>query len=78
LYRRTRNKPLENSPKYLIHRKHTNSRKSSKGYSGFSVVNGEQIKIAKPAGVVAHAFNPSTGDAEAGGFLSSRLAWSTE
>jgi hypothetical protein len=29
-------------------------------------------------GVVAHAFNPSTGEAEAGGFLSSRPAWSTK
>jgi hypothetical protein len=29
-------------------------------------------------GVVAHAFNPSTWEAEAGGFLSSRSAWSTE
>jgi hypothetical protein len=29
-------------------------------------------------GVVAHAFNPSTWEAEAGGFLSSRLAWSTK
>jgi hypothetical protein len=28
--------------------------------------------------VVAHAFNPSTWETEAGGFLSSRLAWSTE
>jgi hypothetical protein len=28
--------------------------------------------------VVAHAFNPSTWEAEAGGFLSSRPAWSTE
>jgi hypothetical protein len=27
---------------------------------------------------VAHAFNPSTSEAEAGGFLSSRPAWSTE
>jgi hypothetical protein len=27
--------------------------------------------------VVAHAFNPSTREAEAGGFLSSRPAWST-
>jgi major histocompatibility complex class I len=34
-------------------------------------------KILKP-GVVAHAFNPSTQEAEAGGFLSSRPAWSTE
>jgi hypothetical protein len=29
-------------------------------------------------GVVAHAFNPSTWEAEAGGFLSSRPTWSTE
>jgi hypothetical protein len=29
-------------------------------------------------GVVAHAFNPSTWEAEAGEFLSSRPAWSTE
>jgi hypothetical protein len=29
-------------------------------------------------GAVAHAFNPSTREAEAGGFLSSRPAWSTE
>jgi hypothetical protein len=28
--------------------------------------------------VVAHAFNPSTWEAEAGGSLSSRSAWSTE
>ena len=28
--------------------------------------------------MVAHAFNPSTWEAEAGGFLSSRPAWSTE
>jgi hypothetical protein len=28
--------------------------------------------------VVAHAFNPSTWEAEAGGFLSSRTAWSRE
>jgi hypothetical protein len=29
-------------------------------------------------GVVAHAFNSSTREAEADGFLSSRPAWSTE
>jgi major histocompatibility complex class I len=29
-------------------------------------------------GVVVHAFNPSTQEAEAGGFLSLRPAWSTE
>jgi hypothetical protein len=35
------------------------------------------IKNLKP-GLVAHAFNPSTREAEAGGFLSLRPAWSTE
>jgi hypothetical protein len=29
-------------------------------------------------GMVAHTFNPSTQEAEAGGFLSSRPAWSTK
>jgi hypothetical protein len=32
----------------------------------------------KIGSVVAHAFNPSTPEAEAGGFLSSRPVWSTE
>jgi hypothetical protein len=36
------------------------------------------IKINLSLGMVAHAFNPSTGEAEAGGFLSSRPAWSAE
>jgi major histocompatibility complex class I len=29
-------------------------------------------------GVVVHAFNPSTREAEAGGFLSLKPAWSTK
>ena len=32
----------------------------------------------KKPGMVAHAFNPSTREAEAGGFLSLRSAWSTK
>jgi hypothetical protein len=35
-------------------------------------------KYADEPGVVAHAFNPSTREAEAVGLLSSRPAWSTE
>ena len=35
-------------------------------------------KTAKEPGVVTHAFNPSTREAEAGRFLSSRPAWSTK
>jgi major histocompatibility complex class I len=36
------------------------------------------LKSLLGLGVVAHTFNPSTREAEAGGFLSSRPAWSTE
>jgi hypothetical protein len=36
------------------------------------------VKKKNEPGVVAHAFNPSTREAEAGGFLSSRPAWSTK
>jgi hypothetical protein len=37
-----------------------------------------KTKNKKKPGMVAHAFNPSTREAEAGGFLSSRSTWSTE
>jgi hypothetical protein len=36
-----------------------------------------RILLPKP-GMVAHTFNPSTWEAEAGEFLSLRPAWSTE
>jgi major histocompatibility complex class I len=39
---------------------------------------GQAIRSKRTQGVVAHTFNPSTREAEAGGFLSSRPAWSTE
>jgi hypothetical protein len=41
-------------------------------------VQNKQGKIAFQPGVVAHAFNPSTWEAEAVTFLSSMPAWYTE
>jgi hypothetical protein len=38
----------------------------------------EKKEASNEPGVVAHAFNLSTPEAEAGGFLSSRPAWSTK
>jgi hypothetical protein len=38
----------------------------------------EILKTHAKLGVVAHAFDPSTQEAEAGGFLSLRPAWSTK
>jgi hypothetical protein len=38
----------------------------------------ESLKTSQKPDVVAHAFNPSTREAEAGGFLSLRPAWSTK
>jgi hypothetical protein len=38
----------------------------------------KHLKKKKKPSMVAHAFNPSTREAEAGGFLSSRSAWSTK
>ena len=37
-----------------------------------------EIKTFHLPGMVMHAFNPSTWEAEAGGFLSLRPAWSTK
>jgi major histocompatibility complex class I len=41
-------------------------------------IDSEKKKKKKSQAVVVHTFNPSTWEAEAGGFLSSRLAWSTK
>jgi hypothetical protein len=43
---------------------------------GLSKANFKSTNVSRA--VVAHAFNPSTWEAEAGRFLSSRPAWSTE
>jgi hypothetical protein len=40
--------------------------------------NGQKAKASFLLGVVAHTFNPSTQEAKAGGFLSSRPAWPTK
>ena len=42
------------------------------------VLDLQRSKTGAKLGVVVHSFNPSTWEAEAGGFLSSRPAWSTE
>jgi hypothetical protein len=47
---------------------------ASLSYIVRSNLNNKKISL----GVVAHAFNPSTPEAEAGRFLSSRPVWSTE
>jgi major histocompatibility complex class I len=51
--------------------------KGKKSVSIFFSTTKYKKSVLQP-GVVAHAFNPSTWEAETGGFLSSRLAWSTE
>jgi hypothetical protein len=53
--------------------------KASLGYLRPYIKNQKKKKKKKKKSraVVAHTFNPSTWEAEAGGFLSSRPAWST-
>jgi hypothetical protein len=48
------------------------------GRSMFRTIPGIVKNSAWMPGVVVHEFNPSTREAEAGGFLSSRPSWSTK
>jgi hypothetical protein len=48
------------------------------GEASLQVCMLQSLKDQNGQGVVAHAFNPSTREAEAGGFLSSRPDWSTK
>jgi hypothetical protein len=62
---------------------HTKLREGSRMFEGKKSGNGDgerpqQLRKGLAPDVVVHAFNPSTREAEAGGFLSSRPAWSTE
>jgi hypothetical protein len=52
----------------------TGQKKLSRGWGDGSV----DKSMGGSRAVVAYAFNPSTWEAEAGGFLSSRPAWSTK
>jgi hypothetical protein len=47
-------------------------------YSNHELYETPPLKNKAKPGVVAHTFNPSTREAEAGGFLSLRSAWSTK
>jgi hypothetical protein len=65
----------ELTPSYLSHKACLGSSLTSSSYSTFK---NNLLKHKGCQAVVAHAFNPSTREAEAGGSLSSRPAWSTK
>jgi hypothetical protein len=56
---------------------HTHTHTHTHTHRMVIIINYILKELNKP-GVVAHAFNPSTWEAEAGRFLSSRPAWSTK
>jgi hypothetical protein len=73
-YRTGKLNPRENTGKVVIQRLPAHlwiQKRKEPGLVLFS-------KEPNMPGVEAHTFNPSTWEAEAGGFLSSRPAWSTK
>jgi hypothetical protein len=71
----------EDHNKFQVRLAYTESSRSARVYSHMSHTQNTETEIQKEIlrlGVVAHAFNPSTWEAEAGGFLSLRPAWSTK
>jgi hypothetical protein len=74
------NKPNTWTKKYKNHMINGNKKKKKKGKErkGKERKGKERKGKERSQAVVAHAFNPSTWEAEAGGFLSSRPAWSTK
>jgi hypothetical protein len=59
-------------------RKHSDTHRKKVVAAKFFLLVAASTLKKKRLGVVAHAFNPSTWEAEAGRFLSSRPAWSIE
>jgi hypothetical protein len=56
-----------------------NTKKTNNPFKNWARNKKRMLKRKKiQPGMVVHAFNPSTREAEAGGFLSSRPAWSTK
>jgi hypothetical protein len=60
--------------------KTTQRPKKKENFRPISLINAKIFNkiLENRQAVVVHAFNPSTWEAEAGSFLSSRPAWSTE
>jgi hypothetical protein len=68
---------MPSKTKYITHT-HTHTKKPRvKSNSHVEKILTLKKSLLVP-GVVAHTFNPSTWEAEAGGFLSSRPTWSTK
>jgi hypothetical protein len=64
----------------VMNQREISQNESEIGYAQLSLEQqrGNFKRAVHSQAVAAHAFNPSTWEAEAGGFLSSRPAWSTK